>query len=621
LLLLIALSLLPELRARLGFDPAMVPMLYGAVAIGYPTLLAMLDRRRLTAGTLVVIAILGSAYVGEYLAAAVVAFMMLAGEFLEDLTLQRTRNAVRELVRLAPDVAAVERGGAWVEVPVREVRPGDQVLVRPGERIPVDGTVVSGDAAVNEASITGEAMPVDKTAAARVFAGTTSQAGALVIRTERVGRETTLGRIIQIVRAAQEQKGATQKIADRFAAVFTPVILGVGAVVWLLTGDLLRVMAVFVIACPCALVLATPTAVIATVGNAARRGALIKGGVALEAAGRVSAVALDKTGTLTIGTPAVVAVEPLARRSARDVLRWAALAEARSEHPLGRAIVEHARAEGLAPADPDAFTVTSGQGVDAQAAGHHIQVGNRRQLAGTAAGGEEAGDAQTAADRLAAYERAGSTALAVQVDGEPWGIIVLADVLRPDARGLAARLRQGGVRRVIMLTGDNAAAAEAIARQADISEVRAGLLPEEKLAVIRELQAAGEVVAMAGDGVNDAPALALADVGVAMGVIGADVALESADVALMGDDLTLLPEVLGLSRRALGIIRQNIWGFAVAVNVAGILLAGSGLLSPIGAAVVHNVSSLFVVVNSGRLLSYRAAAAPAAAPRLRERVA
>lgn len=625
LLLLIGLSLLPGLRARLGVDPTMVPMLYGAVAIGYPTLLTMLERRRLTAGTLVVIAIVGSAYAGEYLAAAVVAFMMLTGEFLEDLTLQRTRNAVRELVRLAPDVASVERDGAWSTVPVREVRSGDRVLVRPGERIPVDGTVISGEAAVNEASITGEAMPVDKTAGARVFAGTTTQAGALVIRTDRVGRETTLGRIIQIVRAAQEQKGATQKVADRFAAAFTPVILGAGAAVWLLTGDLLRVMAVFVIACPCALVLATPTAVIATVGNAARRGVLIKGGTALEAAGRVSTVAFDKTGTLTLGTPVVVAVEPLGGRSAREVLGWAAVAEARSEHPLGRAIVEHARAEGLAPADPDAFMVTFGQGVDAEAAGHRIQVGNRRQLAGTGRrAGARATDVQAmavAADRLASYEREGCTALAVQVDGEPWGIIALADALRPEARTIAERLRVMGVRRMLMLTGDNAAAAEAMARQTGAAEVRAGLLPEGKLAVIRELQAAGEIVAMVGDGVNDAPALALADVGIAMGAAGADVALESADMALMGDDLTLVPEVLALSRRALGIIRQNIWGFAVAVNIAGIVLAGSGLLSPIGAAVVHNASSLFVVVNSGRLLSFRTAPVQGATLRLRERAA
>jgi heavy metal translocating P-type ATPase len=595
LLLLVLIALIPGIDALAGFDVAVIPMLLGGIAIGYPTFVTMIERRRITTGTLVVIAIAGSAYLGEYLAAAVVAFMMLAGEFLEEITLQRTRNAVRELVRLTPDLASIERDGAWVQVPLREVRVGDRVLVRPGERVPVDGTILSGEASLDEASITGESMPVDKTVGARVFAGTTSQSGAIVVRTDRAGGDTTLGRIIQIVRAAQDQKGATQKIADRFAAYFTPVILSIGALVWLVTHDLLRVMAVFVIACPCALVLATPTAVVASVGNIARRGGLIKGGVTLETAGRVTAVAFDKTGTLTQGRPAVVAVVPFDGRSARDVLQMAAIAEVRSEHPLARAIVEHARTAGLSPADPEQFTMAFGRGVEAAWNGHRIEVGNQRILAPS-----------DPVDLLVGHERVGRTALVVRVDGHPWGVIGLADPVRPQAREVVAHLRAIGVGHLVMLTGDHAATAEAIARTVGITEVRAGLLPEQKLDVIRELRAVGEVVAMVGDGTNDAPALALADVGVAMGAAGTDVALESADVALMGDDLTLLPEILALSRRAIGIIRQNIWGFAVAVNIVGVVLAGSGLLSPIGAAVVHNVASLFVVINSGRLLTFRA---------------
>ncbi len=616
LLLLIGIALLPGIDRVVGFDVAVVPMLLGAVAIGYPTIVTMLENRRISAGTLVVIAIVGSAYVGEYLAAAVVAFMMLAGEFLEDVTLERTRNAVRELVRLTPDVAWIDREDTWVQVPLREVRPGDRVLVRPGERVPVDGTIVSGEASLNEASITGESMPVDKADGACVFAGTTSQSGAIVVRTDRVGRDTTLGRIIQIVRAAQEQKGATQRIADRFAVYFTPAILTIGAAVWFLTHDLLRVMAVFVIACPCALVLATPTAVVASIGNVARRGGLIKGGVTLEAAGRVTAVAFDKTGTLTRGHPVVVRIEPLGGRSPRDVLQMAGVAEARSEHPLGRAIVERARAEGLTLADPERFVATFGRGVEAVWAGRRIDVGNDRLIAtdGSAAASHPA---DAAAATLAEHERRGHTALVVRVDGVPWGVIALADALRPQVPAVAERLRAMGVRHVVMLTGDHAVTAHAIARDAGITEVRAGLLPEQKLEVIRVLQASGEVVAMVGDGVNDAPALVLADVGVAMGAAGTDVALESADVALMGDDLTLLPEILAISRRALGIIRQNIWGFAVAVNLVGIVLAGSGVLSPIGAAIVHNVASLFVVINSSRLLSFRSRLGTAPAPRLR----
>ncbi len=595
LLLLILIALIPGIDALAGFDVAVIAMLLGGAAIGYPTLVTMIEQRRITAGTLVVIAILGSAYLGEYMAAAVVAFMMLAGEFLEELTLQRTRHAVRELVRLAPDAALVDRNGAWVEVPVREVQEGDRVLVRPGERMPVDGVILSGEASITEASITGESMPADKTTGAKVFAGTTSLTGALVVRADRVGRDTTLGRIIQIVRAAQEQKGATQKVADRFAAHFTPIILIIAAGVWLLTHDLLRVMAVLVIACPCALVLATPTAVVASVGNAARRGGLIKGGIALEAAGHVTAVAFDKTGTLTQGRPVVAAIEPMGGRQPRDVLQMAGIAEMRSEHPLGRAIVEHGRAAGLGLADPEQFTMAFGRGVEAVWGGRRIEVGNQRLL----------DDGDPAREALLTQERAGRTALVVRVDGEPWGVIALADAVRPQARAIVERLKAMGLRRVVMLTGDHAVTAQAIADEVGITDARAGLLPEQKLDVIRELQAAGEVVAMIGDGVNDAPALVLANVGVAMGAAGTDVALESADIALMGDDLSLLPEILALSRRAVGIIRQNIWGFAVAVNIVGIALAGSGMLSPIGAAIVHNVASLFVVINSSRLLTFR----------------
>ncbi len=602
LLFLILVALIPGIDAVAGFDVAILPMLLGGIAIGYPTLVTILDRRRITAGALVVIAIAGSAYLEEYVAAAVVAFMMLTGEFLEEITLQRTRNAVRELVRLTPDVATVDREDSWVQIPLRDVRVGNRVLVRPGERVPVDGTIISGETSLTEASITGESMPIDKTVGARVFAGTTSHSGALVVQVDRVGRDTTLGRIIQIVRAAQEQKGATQKIADRYAVYFTPVILSIAALVWLLTHDLLRVMAVLVIACPCALVLATPTAVVASVGNAARRGGLIKGGVTLEAAGRVTAVAFDKTGTLTHGHPAVVAVEALDGRSPRDVLQMAAVAEVRSEHPLGRAIVEYARSDGRRFPDPDQFKMIFGRGVEAAWNGRRVEVGNQRIL----------GDGDAAQESLERHERQGRTALLVRVDGEPWGVVALADAVRPQAKDVIRRLHEMGVRRVVMLTGDHAVTAQAIASEVGITEVRSGLLPEQKLDVIRGLQAAGEAVAMIGDGVNDAPALVLADVGVAMGVAGTDVALESADIALMGDDLTLLPDILALSRRALGIIRQNIWGFAVAVNIAGIILAGTGVLSPIGAAIVHNVASLFVVINSGRLLTFRAQRGPSA---------
>jgi len=600
LLLTILAGLIPGQKALLGFDIALVPMLLGGGFITYNTIIATLETRRITAGLLVVIALIGSAYVGEYLAAAVVAFMMIGGEFLEEITLEKTRNAVRELVRLVPETALVLRAGQWVEVSVEVVRPGDRVLVKPGQRIPVDGRVIAGNAAVNQATLTGESMPVDKGPGDPVFVGTLNESGALEITAEKVGVETALGRIIQVVYEAQERKGPTQRVADRFAAYFTPLILLICAVVWFVTQDLMRVMAVLVIACPCALVLATPTGVVAAVGNAARRGVMIKGGAVLELAGRINTLLLDKTGTLTLGRPEVVEITAFGSATADQVVTVAAAAEERSEHPIARAIMNRARTERASWDSADEFVQVFGMGVQASVTGHLVRVGNRRLL--------ELGNLTNAADGqqfLEEQERSGRTALLVARGSEILGGIAVADTVRPDAAEAVRRIKKAGISQVIMLTGDNPATARAIASQVGIDEVRANLLPEDKLKVVADLKAQGQVVAMVGDGVNDAPALMTADVGIAMGAAGTDVAVESAGIALMGDDLNTLSEIFSLSRRTLGIIYQNIWVFAVAVNAIGITLASSGWLSPIGAAVVHNVASVFVVLNSARLLTYR----------------
>ncbi|MEW6308731.1 MAG: cation-translocating P-type ATPase [Bacillota bacterium] len=603
LLLTILLALIPAQRSWLGFDIALVPMLAGGSFIAYNTLIATLETRRITAGVLVTIALIGAAYVGEYLAAAVVAFMMIGGEFLEDITLEKTRNAVRELVRLAPDTAWVNRGGEWVQVSVATVHPGDRVLVRPGERIPVDGKVVEGHAAVNQATLTGESMPIDKGPGDPVFVGTLNESGALEVIAEKVGEDTTLGRIIRVVYEAQESKGPTQRVADRFATYFTPMILAICVAVWFFTHDLLRVMSVLVIACPCALVLATPTAVVAAVGNAARKGVVIKGGAVLELAGKVDTLLLDKTGTLTLGRPEVVALTPFGSATADDVLRLAAAAEERSEHPIARAIVGRAQAAGLAWGSAAEFRQVFGTGVQAEVDGRLVRVGNRRLLqTGSLAG------ADLAVRFSDEQEQLGRTALLVVQEDEIVGGLAVADKLRPGAAEAIRRIRQAGITRVIMLTGDNAATARTIAAQAGLDAVRANLLPEDKLQVVRQQKAAGHCVAMVGDGVNDAPALMTADVGVAMAAAGTDVAFESSGIALMGDDLKMLSAVLALSRRTLGIIHQNIWGFAVAVNAIGIVLASTGWLSPVGAAIAHNIASVFVVLNSARLLSYRSPA-------------
>lgn len=585
----------------MGFDWAVLPMLIGGGYITWSTLVAVLETRKITAGVLVVLALLGTAYVEEYLAGAIVAFMMIAGELLEDITLDRTRHALREIVKLVPDLAQVKGQDGFKRIPIEDVRVGDIVLVKPGERIPVDGEIVKGQAAVNESSLTGESLPVDKSVGDPVFVGTLNEDGVLEISTEKVGENTTLGRIITIIRETQGKKGAIQKTADKFARYFTPVILLICGLVWGVTHDLFRVMSVLVIACPCALVLATPTAVVAGVGNAARRGGVIKGGVTLETAGKITAVCLDKTGTVTEGNIKVVQVVSFSSLSELDILEKAALAEKFSQHPIGRAIGEYAAAAGVGEIpDADDFKMLPGRGVQAAYQGTSVEVANHRAL-------EEQKDHSHPAIRafIKEEEQKGCTALLVLVNQEIVGGISLADTMRKDAKKMVEQLKKMGIRKILMLTGDNEETARTIAGQAGIPAYRANLLPEDKLHVIQELQSQGEVVAMVGDGVNDAPALMLADVGIAMGVIGTDVAIEASDIALLSENLSMVPEILGLSRRTLHLIKQNIMVFAVGVNLIGVALASSGFLTPIAGAVVHNLASLMVVSNSARLLAYR----------------
>ena len=599
LLLLIVASAVPALKRAAPIDPAIAPMLIGGSVITYRTIVATIENRRLTAGALVVLALIGTAYVSEYIAGAVVAFMMIAGEWLEDITLEKTRNAVRALVRLTPDEATVWEDGEWHLRPVSAIGVGARVLVRPGESVAVDGAVVEGNAVLDESTLTGESVPVEKTVGDPVFAGTVNTSGAVEVTVEQIGADTTMGTIIRVVHEAQERKGSTQRAADRFATYFTPAILLICTGVWFGTHDLIRVMAVLVIACPCALVLATPTAVVAAVGNAAKRGALIKGGLVLEQLGRVDAVCFDKTGTLTRGRMELVDTAAFGDVEPGDVLALAAAVESRSEHPIARAIVD-ANSDGRA-IDSAAFEQAFGVGVRARVEGADVWVGNRRLLERVEV---RAGSAE--ADRfLAEQERKGRTALVVVRDGVCIGGLATADGLRAEAPDVVNALRAAGVSRVAMLTGDHSTTGRAIASQVGIDEVESELRPTEKLEVIERMQAAGHVVAMVGDGVNDAPALTVADVGIAMGAAGADVAIESAGMALMGENLLLLADMLALGRRTLRIIRQNIWVFAVGVNLVGIGLASSGYLSPVMAAVVHNVASVFVVLNSARLLAFR----------------
>ena len=555
-----------------------------------------LRNRQVNIELLVTIAAGGAILIGEVWEAAAVTFLFTFGAWLEARTLQGTRRALGELLELAPDIAVVMREGVPVEVSPWEVAQGETVLVRPGMRLAVDGEVISGSSNVNEAAITGEPLPAGKSKGSPVYAGTVNQDGMLQVRATGVGADTTLARIIQRVEEAQEAKAPTQRFIERFASWYTPAMLAVSALVWAISGNLHLALTFLVISCPGALVISTPVSIVTGIGRAARKGILIKGGEDLERAGRISAVAFDKTGTLTAGRPVLTTVLPLdSRADAEEILRLAASAELASEHPLARPIVAAAREKSLELPFPEKFESTVGQGISAMVAGSAVMVGRLDYLE---ASGVEI--PATARSSLAELQERGQTAVGVAADGALAGLLGIEDELRDSAAEATALLKKRGIGRLVMLTGDNGRTARAIGSAAGITEIHAGLLPEEKLEQIRLLQAAGETVAMVGDGINDAPALAAADIGVAMGAAGTDVAIETADIALMTDDLRRLPEAIRLSRLTLGNIRQNT-GIAL-LTVAG-LLAGvlAGQVHMAGGMLIHQASVFLVILNAMRL--------------------
>ena len=597
-------------------------MVAAAVVAGVPIVvkaLRALRHRLIGIDLLVSVAAIGALVIGERWEAAAVTFLFALGHALEGATLDRTRSALAELVEVAPDTAVVLRDGAQVEVGAAEVVPGETVLVKSGARVPVDGEVTSGSGAVDEAAITGESLPVEKLPGSRVFAGTVSTGGFLQVRAEGVGADTTLARIIHRVEEAQEAKAATQRFMERFAVWYTPGIMLLALVAGLLSGDAELGLTLLVIGCPGALVISIPVSVVAGIGRGARDGVLVKGGEFLETAARVTTVALDKTGTVTQGRPRLTDVVPLAPGVSRaELLAVAARAEAGSEHPLARPVIEGAAAEGIEVRGlPERSEPVPGMGVVATLDGREVLVGNARLLERRAAERGEAGPraeeeleaARLAAERLAAK---GRTPMIVAVDGRPLGVLGVADQLREGARELVAGLHRAGVQRVVMLTGDAPRVAEAVARATGIDEVHAGLLPEDKLEAVAALQRRGDVVAMVGDGVNDAPALATADVGVAMGAAASAVAMETADIAVLADDVAKLPEALGLAKRTVRNMRQNI---VVALATVALLLAGvlfGGVTMAVG-MLVHEASVLLVIVNAMRLLR-PARRAPRGAP-------
>ncbi len=554
-------------------------------------------RRDITAGVMASTAMIAAIIVGEYSAAALVVFMFTIGEWLENLTVARADNALRDLASLVPTVVTLAEGDDLRQVPIAQVRQGDHVLVRSGERIGVDGRVLQGRGSVGQAAITGESLPVEKQPGDAVYAGSLNELGSLTIEVTGVGEATTLGRIVRLVQSAKASQAPVERIANRYARYLVPLTFALAGLVWWLSGEIMRAVTVLVVVCPCALVLATPTAVAAAIGNAARRGILVKTGGDIERVGQVDVVAFDKTSTLTIGEPRVRAVVPLDGRDEAALLALAATVERHSEHPIGRAIVTQAEARRLALGQPTAFAAMPGAGVSAM-------VGQRRLLLGTPALLEEhqvPWDAN-AAERVLALEQAGATVIAVAVDGELAGLIALADTVRPDARETVAQLKAQGVGQIIMITGDNPRVAAAMAEELAVDRYYAEVLPERKLEIVRELQAEGKRVAFVGDGVNDAPALAAADIGIAMGLSGTDVALETADIGLMQDEIGRIPQVIDLSRSTLKVIKQNV-AFSLAFNLLSLVLGGLGTIGPVLGAILHEVSSVPTLANSARLIN------------------
>jgi len=564
--------------------------------------------RHLSIELLVTVAAVGAMVIGEVWESAAVTFLFMLGAWLEMRTMGQTRGALKALLDAAPATAVVLRDDQPVEIPASSVQLGETVLVKAGQRIPVDGEVTEGSAAVSEAAITGEPMPAEKAPGSRVHAGTIAENGLLRIRATNVGADTTLARIIQRVEEAQEEKAPSQRMIERFAQWYTPSIIGLAVVAFAFTQDIRLALTLLVVGCPGALVISTPVSIVAGIGRAARSGILIKGGQHLESAGRIDTLALDKTGTLTEGKPRLATVIALDGVAEDELLRLAATAEAGSDHPLGRPIVEAGRKQGQLPT-PESLDEHAGMGISARVEGREVAAGNRRLMdrLGIPLGAE----GEAALSRLL---EAGQTPILVAVDGKLIGLLGMSDMAREGAKEAIARLRNIGIGRVVMLTGDQHGAAQAIAREIGIDEVHAGLMPEDKLELIRRMKADGAHVAMVGDGINDAPALAAADTSIAMGAAGSDVAIETADIALLKDELSKIPEAMAISRATLGNMRQNL--VIALLTVAG-LLAGvfSGHVHMAGGMLVHQLSVLIVIANGMRLLRVPGTSKPATAAR------
>jgi Cd2+/Zn2+-exporting ATPase len=573
--------------------------LIGGIPIVIRALRAVLLHRDITVDLMVSVAMVAAVIVGEYVAAALVVFMLSIGEALEDFTASRADNALKDLAKLVPASVTVRRDNQEVVVPIEQVVLDDIVLVRTGERIGVDGIIIKGHGSVNQATITGESLPLEKQEHDEVFAGTLNELGTLEVRATSVGDDTTMSQIVKLVKEAQESQAPVQRLANRYATILVPTTFLIAISVGLLTQDIIRFITVLVVVCPCALVLATPTAVVAAIGNSAKRGILVKSGRSIEQVGKVDVVAFDKTGTLTQGKPTVTEVVSFGELEIGRILWLAATVERFSEHSIGRSIVEAAEEKAIKAGEPSDFVVLPGFGVKAQVDEKDVIIGNRRLL--TEQGVLLSDEQKAKAKRL---ELQGKTVVLVTVARKVEGLITLADKPRLEAKATVSELKKLGVEQVLLITGDSSSTAEMIAEELGVDRFYAEVLPQNKLGIIRELQGQGKKVAFVGDGVNDAPAIAAADIGIAMGIGGTDVALETADVCLMQDSIARVPYIIGLSRKSLKVIWLNV-AFSMSINILSVFLGGFGIIGPVVGALMHETSALPILANSARLINYR----------------
>ena len=576
----------------------LVPFPVGVVFViagGYPVFMNVIRatlKHQIISHTLMTLGVIAALVVGQWVTAALVVVFMRIGDYVENFTTESARRAVKELTSLVPQTARIEQMGLELEIPVSQVKLGDTVIVRPGEKIPVDGEVISGQATIDQSAITGESMPIEAASGTHVYAATIAKLGSLRIRADRIGADTTFGRVVKMVEEAEAHRADVQRLADKFSAWYLPVVAVIAALTFLLSRNPLAAAAVLLVACSCSFALATPVAMLASVGASAKRGLLIKGGKYLELLARADVLLVDKTGTLTLGQPQVTDVISLNGLSRADLVSLAASAERYSEHPLAEAVRALARDEKVKLDEPENFEAIPGHGVQAIINSQHIRVGNRRMIPSAAS-----------SPIVPDLEAQGKTLLFMERDQQLVGLFAAADTLRSEVPAALAEVRSLGIRHIELLTGDNERTASALAEKLGVS-YRANLLPENKIDIVKEYQAKGHVVVMIGDGVNDAPALAQANVGIAMGAAGTDVAIEAAHIALMREDWNLVPDVLKIAKRTMRIVKMNLV-FTTVYNLVGLSLAAVGILPPVLAAAAQSLPDIGIMGNSARLLKQK----------------